>query len=410
MGPTNLALLELFRADTALREAQTALDEATRGVRVQKKRADLAHDSHNQTLRRLKQARAQQMEFDSDLKARDARIEHLRQQQEEAHNHKQFQNFLVEINNQKLDRSRIEEQAVQKLNEIEELQKLETQQAEAVATERQRADQLEAEIGGKTAELQAEIRRLEPEREAAAAKVPPKALTIFDRLADNYDGEAMSAVGHIEGRTEGYFCTACNMELVVDVYNRLMTRDEVLTCPGCGRMLYVPEELTPERAVRLKKPKTTRKSTRKTAKKATKSAAAGGGLSADMKRIISTAAAESLRQAELDEQPPMEVEVLVGNASAGTHRVKDEDDFRRLIVGKVQAQDIEAQVTVKAVGDRAAGAPAAPRPETQDRSGDAGGLPMSTTSSESLAAGGAPAAGMTDTTDETIPVEQPSQE
>lgn len=389
MGPTNLALLELFRADTTLRQAQTALDEATRGVRVQKKRAELAGQAHDQTVRRLKQARAQQMELDSDLKARDARIEHLRQQQETAQNHRQFQSFLIEINNQKLDRGRIEEQAVQKLNDVEELQKLQAEQAETVAAEKQRAEQLEAEIDQKTRQLQAEIARLEPLREEAASKVSPKALTIFDRLADNYDGEAMAAVGHIEGRTEGYFCTVCNMELVVDVYNRLMTRDEVLTCPGCGRMLYVPEDLTPEMAVRQKKKTAPRKTARKSAKKtATKSAATGGGLSTAMKRVISTAAAESMRQAELDEQPPVEVDVLVGPASAGVHRVKDEASFRSLIVGKMQAEDVEAEITVKAVG----------------------GPSVAAQSSESMAASGAPAAGMARGDSQTVPLEQPAQE
>lgn len=387
MGPTNLALLELFRADTTLRQAQAALDEATRGVRVQKKRADLAADAHKQTVRRLKLAKAQQMELDSDLKARDARIEHLRQQQETSQNHKQFQSFLIEINNQKLDRGRIEEQAVQKLNDVEELQALEAQQAQTVTAEQQRAKHLEAEIDQKTRQLQAEISRLEPLRDDAATKVSPKALTIFDRLADNYEGEAMAGVGHIEGRTEGYFCTVCNMELVVDVYNRLMTRDEVLTCPGCGRMLFVPEDLTPEMAVRQKKKPAPRRTARKTTKKAaTKSAATGGGLSTEMKRVISTAAAESLRQAELDEQPPVEVEVLVGAASAGVHRVRDEANFRRLIVGKMQAEDVEADVTVKAVG----------------------GSPASTQSSESLAASGAPAAGMAHGSAEEIALEQPA--
>jgi len=33
------------------------------------------------------------------------------------------------------------------------------------------------------------------------------------------------------------------------VYNRLHSRDEMLTCPSCGRMLYIPEDLPPEVAV-----------------------------------------------------------------------------------------------------------------------------------------------------------------
>jgi hypothetical protein len=33
------------------------------------------------------------------------------------------------------------------------------------------------------------------------------------------------------------------------VYNRLHTRDELVFCPSCRRILYIPEELPPETAV-----------------------------------------------------------------------------------------------------------------------------------------------------------------
>ena len=39
MGPTNIALVKLYEADLALREAQTRLDAATKNVRLQERRA-----------------------------------------------------------------------------------------------------------------------------------------------------------------------------------------------------------------------------------------------------------------------------------------------------------------------------------------------------------------------------------
>ena len=161
------------------------------------------------------------MELDSDLKARDARIEHLREQQSATENSKQFQNFQVEINTQKGEKTRLEDSAVAKLADVEELQKLEATQRQAVKEEQTKAEQLQQSIGGKTKELEGHIQELEPRRDTAAEKVPAQSVAMFDRLADNYDGEALAAVGHIEGKTEGYYCTGCNMELVVDVYNRL---------------------------------------------------------------------------------------------------------------------------------------------------------------------------------------------
>ncbi len=364
MGPTNKALLDLFRADTALRQAQANLDAATRGVRVQKKRAELAEKAHADTLNRLKHSRAQQMELDSDLRARDARIEHLRQQQQGAQNHKQFQNFLVEINTQKTDRSKVEEQAVAKLTEVEDLQKREAELREQTLAEQQRAEKLQTEIAATTVEVRSDIDRLTPLRQAAANGVPGPALSIFDKLADNYDGEAMAAVGHIEGRTENYYCTACNMELVVDVYNRLMTRDEVLSCPGCGRILYVPEDLTPDKAVRQKKvakaPRKRAASPSKPRKKGARVERTPSAASADVRRIITTAAAEALRDAELANASPVEAEVFVSGESEGVYKVQSAESLRRLISGKLQAEDLEAQIAIKHVGGGSEDGPGAP--------------------------------------------------
>jgi hypothetical protein len=39
------------------------------------------------------------------------------------------------------------------------------------------------------------------------------------------------------------------MSLVVDIYNRLHSRDELVTCTSCGRMLFIPEDLPPDVAV-----------------------------------------------------------------------------------------------------------------------------------------------------------------
>ena len=63
----------------------------------------------------------------------------------------------------------------------------------------------------------------------------------------------------LKRRREEYVCTSCNMDLVADVYNRLHTRDDLVFCPSCRRILYIPEDLPPEAAVHRKKPAKPRK-------------------------------------------------------------------------------------------------------------------------------------------------------
>jgi DNA-directed RNA polymerase subunit RPC12/RpoP len=63
----------------------------------------------------------------------------------------------------------------------------------------------------------------------------------------------MAAIARPNRRREEYICTSCNIDLVVDLYNRLHTRDELVFCPSCHRILYIPDDLPPDAAVNQKK-------------------------------------------------------------------------------------------------------------------------------------------------------------
>src|SRR5205085_1515162 len=91
-------------------------------------------------------------------------------------------------------------------------------------------------IGTKLESLQAEVDALRPASDEARKAVPPKGLDMYDRLAERHEGEALSAMSKPDRRREEYICSACNMELVADVYNKLHSRDELIFCPSCRRI------------------------------------------------------------------------------------------------------------------------------------------------------------------------------
>jgi hypothetical protein len=62
----------------------------------------------------------------------------------------------------------------------------------------------------------------------------------------------MGALAKPDPRREEYICSACNMDQAVDTYNKLHSRDELLFCPSCRRVLYIPEDLPPEVAIKAK--------------------------------------------------------------------------------------------------------------------------------------------------------------
>ena len=249
MGPTNVALVKLFNADRLLRNAQARLDEAGKNVRLQERRVNDLDAKVKEAQTRLRQQQSRAGQLDLDMRRRDAQIERFRTQQQTAKNNKEYQAFLMEINTAKVDRGKVEDEAVKVMDAVEKIQAEVNTLAAQLEAEHTKLTQVKSQLGDTLAKLQAEVDAMKPDREAAAAALPPKVRDAFDRMADRYDGEAMAKLTRPDRRREEYSCDACNMELAIDVYNKLHSRDEVVFCPSCRRILYIPEDLTPENAI-----------------------------------------------------------------------------------------------------------------------------------------------------------------
>jgi uncharacterized protein len=261
MSPTNIALVKLFQADQALREAQQRLDAATRNVRIQERRLKDFSEQQRLAQTRAREAHAQAAQLELDLKSRDAHIEKLREQQQLARTNKEYQTFLVEISTAKVDRNKVEEEAISALENVERLQSEVKELTSQVEVESARLQEMRTQIGDRIDALQEEIDALRPVREESAAAVPAKARDTFERMAERYDGEALAAISKPDRRREEYVCTSCNMDLAADVYNKLHVRDELVFCPSCRRILFIPDDLPHDMAVH--KPKERKERPRK---------------------------------------------------------------------------------------------------------------------------------------------------
>jgi uncharacterized protein len=252
MGPTNIALVKLFLAEREIRAAQARLDDAAKNLRIQERRVADATEKYRVSSTALKEQQAACANLELDIKTRDAHIERLRVQQQTAKNNKEYQAYLVEINTEKVEKVKVEDQTMKAMEEMEKTGAETTQLQDVLETETAKLEKVKSEIGGKLTALQAEVDALKPARDAAAAEVQPAARQAFTRLAERFDGEGLSALTKPDRRREQYACAVCNMDLVADVYNKLHSRDELFFCPSCHRILYIPDDMPPDVAVNAK--------------------------------------------------------------------------------------------------------------------------------------------------------------
>jgi predicted nucleic acid-binding Zn-ribbon protein len=337
MGPTNLALVNYYQADQKVREAEARLDSASRNIRIQERKVHDLEEKLRLTTQTLKQSQAHAMALDLELKSRDAQIEKLREQQQHARNNKEYQSLSMEISTRKADRAKSEDEAMKTLQNNEKLAGEIKDITAHVESERTRLTTMKAEINDRLSAIQAEIDALKPIREEAGSKVPAKAREVFDKMSEKLDGQAMAPIDRPDARREEYVCTSCNMDLVTDIYNKLHSRDELVFCPSCRRILYIPDDLpktAPKPPARTPRKTAERKPRAAKAKSTPKSsnAAAGAIVSDDpWLTLLMKAQGESVRNAMAAGNEPREFEVRVDGKALGSFKGQTRENLERVI-------------------------------------------------------------------------------
>lgn len=349
MGPTNVALVQYYQADQQVRAAQSRLDAVTKDVRIQERKVNDLLEKQKLLSANHNEARAKAANLELDIKVRTEHIEKLRTQQQNARNNKEYQAFLIEINTSKVDKSKVEEETIKALQSAETLEAEVKQLAALLEQEQTKLTEMKGKIDDKRRELEQEIDSLKPQRDEASSSVPAKAKDMYLKLAERYDGEALASISKPDRRKEEYLCDGCYMELAMNVYNQLHTRDDIVTCPSCRRILYIPEDFTPDVAVKQKKATTTRKVTSKKAPAA--SAGENGGSAADSaptpdmtfpelppgyRAAMESASKDSTDVAVADGVTSMDCSVMLDGNLVGYYRGKEPSHLERLMKRRLE--------------------------------------------------------------------------
>lgn len=184
---------------------------------------------------RLAANQAARREIEKDLAAVQGRLTKYKDQLMEVKTNKEYQAMQTEIGVAEQNVRSHEDRLLERMMETDALaaeakaaeQALKAEQAE-VAREKQTLD------AEKTA-LAAELHRIDAERETVSARLSAPALSLFQHVARNRRGVALS-----EAR-DGH-CTQCHVRLRPQVFNDVRRNDALIQCESCFRILYfVPD-------------------------------------------------------------------------------------------------------------------------------------------------------------------------
>lgn len=234
-------LLELFRVDKQLRGLKSRLEAAERFHNQQATQlADI--EKQKTTLEsQLKQLKGSIANEDGEAARLDVRIATIREQMNSAKTAKEYNAFLTELNNYKVEKEAAEEREIESMQKAEEIEKqlvtLKEQFAERgkiVASAKVDRDQKAADIKDRVTELTAQ-------REKLGESIPVRERKAFEELVKLRGDEAMAHVDILDRRNHEYSCSACMMAVTVETANALIT-GKLVNCPSCRCILFIEDD------------------------------------------------------------------------------------------------------------------------------------------------------------------------
>jgi predicted nucleic acid-binding Zn-ribbon protein len=239
MGPILNGLIKLQSVENLLRAAKAKLTRSRRSVIVQENQVRSLQSALEAKKEELQLTKVQSSRLELELKSRDADVSKLRAALNTSKSNKEYAAVLTQLNTTRADNTKIENQV------LDLMKAMETDEAECesirkqIEEQKQKLEQTRKTSEAAAVDQEAEIAKIQAEWNGVAKTIPAEPLKIFKRVAETYDGEAVAQVDLQEGRHGTYSCGGCFMGITAESVNLLMTRDEIIRCPNCTRILVL---------------------------------------------------------------------------------------------------------------------------------------------------------------------------
>jgi predicted nucleic acid-binding Zn-ribbon protein len=239
MGPVLNGLMKLQSVENRLRVEKAKLTRCRRNVVIQE---NLIRSLQNALEAKKEEVQLSKVQFDRlelELKTKDEIIARLRASLNSAKTNKEYAAVLTQLNTTKADNSKIETQTLELLKDIEadeaECKDIQKQ----IDEQKQTLEQTRKESESLASKYQAEVDKIQAEWNQLAKSIPREPLEIFKRVAETYDGQAVALIEQQDDKKGAYSCDGCFMGITAESVNLLMTKDDIIRCPNCTRILVL---------------------------------------------------------------------------------------------------------------------------------------------------------------------------
>jgi uncharacterized protein len=212
-----------------LEQKHQAIPGRVKGIREADQQARSAVETQRTrlaTVRKELRMRQKDLEQNASEKAkRDAKLYEVK-------TNKEYSAVLAEIEGIKVEKGRIEEEILGHMDAEERLAREIAEAEKRLARQTEEFKAQEAAAMEEQRALEADLAVVKAERDSLARDIPRDLLTQYTRLLRGRGGLAVAVVG------SNGICTGCRLSLTPQRFNELRQSSQILTCEGCGRILY----------------------------------------------------------------------------------------------------------------------------------------------------------------------------
>ena len=236
-------LLTLYKVDRQVRSLRSRVESAEIYLNIQNKQLQEIETQRSENEQQVKQRKSNIALIETETGSIDERVNHLRDELNQAVNDKQYSALLAEVNTLKERRKAYEDEELIEMAAVEELETTASEIGEKFEDRQKVTVVAEKDLQTREKEVAKRLNELETEREHAAEMIPQEALSIFDGIADDFDGEAMASIEVIDLKRHEYSCTCCSLTLPLEAITTMLgNQDSIVSCPSCDRILYLEAE------------------------------------------------------------------------------------------------------------------------------------------------------------------------
>ena len=149
---------------------------------------------------------------------------------------KEYQAKLFEIENLKADKSVLEDEILEAMEEMDKINKEIADEKIVLAAEEKKYQTEKAKVDAAIAAIQDQAQAFEVKRREAMQGIDKEPLALYERIVENRDGLALVPI-------VGNSCGGCFMNTPPQIANKIRMYDELVRCERCARLLYLQEEI-----------------------------------------------------------------------------------------------------------------------------------------------------------------------